>query len=181
MDEDGIYKRIGELVVCFQFVEIKLREIGQYILDPARKVWPPQALRRESSRNLANKVAKLYEDNIHQCNLPEDYERQLRTEFRNLIRQFQELRRDRNRFIHSAYVELKAGGEVQALLRSNLNLVADPETGTESWDQEILSPTSFQKEMEIMGDLAWRFGQQHLQLIHRLPVTFDKPCESEAT
>lgn len=55
MDEHGIYKRIGEFVVCFQFIENKLREIGQYILDPARKVWPPQALRRESSKNLAKK------------------------------------------------------------------------------------------------------------------------------
>lgn len=132
-------------------------------------------------KELGEEVAKLYEDNIHQCNLPEDYERQLCTEFRNLISQFQELRRDRNRFIHSAYVELKAGGEVQALLRSNLNLVADPETGTESSDQDILSPASFQKEMEITGDLAWRFGQYHLQLIHRLAVRFDKRCESEAT
>lgn len=179
MDEDGIYKRIGEFVVCFQFVENKIREIGQYILDPARKVWPPEVLRKEPSKSLASKVAKLYEDNIHRCDLPPDYENELRIEFRTLIKRFHELRRARNRFIHSAYIELRAGGEVQALVRSNLNPVMDPETGIESRDQEILSPRSFQKEMEVMGDLAWHFGQHYLQLIARLPVVFDKPHEGD--
>jgi len=116
MDEDGIYKRIGEFVVCFQFVENKLREIGQYILDPQRKIWPPKALRKESSDHLADNVAKLYDENLHRCSLPAVYELELRTEFRDLITRFHALRKARNRFLHSAYVELKARGEIQALL-----------------------------------------------------------------
>jgi hypothetical protein len=61
MDGDGIYRRVGEFVVAFQFVENQIRQIGQLILDPERSTWPPKALSKESSKQLAVKVAKLYE------------------------------------------------------------------------------------------------------------------------
>ncbi len=44
MDQDRIYQRIGEFVVCFQFLENQFREIGWFILDPARQEWPPLSL-----------------------------------------------------------------------------------------------------------------------------------------
>lgn len=168
MDEDAIYKRIGEFVVCFQFVENQLRQIGQFILDPARNAWPRKRLRKKTSKNLADNVARLYDEAIHLCGLQASEENEFRDDFHNLIRKFHELRRARNRFIHSAYIELKADGEIQALLRSNSQTEPNPMSGEEERDQEILLPEPFQKEFETMGQLAFRLRRHYLQLIHRL-------------
>jgi hypothetical protein len=41
MDIDTIYRKLGEFVVSFQWLENRFREIGWLILDPHRKHWPP--------------------------------------------------------------------------------------------------------------------------------------------
>lgn len=169
MEQDKIYQRIGEFVVCFQFLENQFREIGWFILDPARREWPPPCLREESSYQLAEKVYDLYTNCLPCCKLPN--EAQLRKSFRELVDQFHELRKQRNRFLHSAYIELKAAGEVKALLRSNPILKADPESNEPLMDQEILSESSFEKEMKEMAELSLNLGIHYKQLIHRLPVT----------
>ena len=168
MDQDKIYQRIGEFVVCFQFLENQLREIGWFILDPARRDWPPHSLREESSYQLAEKVADLYQNCLAHCELP--HEAKLCISFRKLVDQFHEVRKQRNRFLHSAYIELKAAGEVQALLRSDLMLKTDPESSEPLMDQEILSESSFEKEMKEMAELSFHLGIHYKQLIHRLPM-----------
>lgn len=59
-DIDLAYMAIGKLVVVFQWVENKYREIGWLILDPERKEWPPQAPRKENAHELMRKVTKLF-------------------------------------------------------------------------------------------------------------------------
>ena len=169
MDQDRIYQRIGEFVVCFQFLENQFREIGWFILDPARREWPPRSLREESSHQLAEKVDNLYQRCLPSCELQN--EAQLRRSFRDLVDRFHEIRKQRNRFLHSAYIDLKAAGEVQALLRSNPILKAEPETGEPLMDQEILSESSFEREMKEMAELSFHLGVHYKQLIHRLPVS----------
>jgi hypothetical protein len=48
---DMAYKSIGEFVVAFQWVENTYREIGWFILDPDRKIWPPKAFGRKETAN----------------------------------------------------------------------------------------------------------------------------------
>jgi hypothetical protein len=79
------------------------------------------------------------------------------------------LRRSRNRILHSAFIELKAGGEVQGLLRSNPKIQVDEETGQVLFDQEILTSESFSIEMEIMANVSMFLNRAYIQLISRYP------------
>lgn len=91
---------------------------------------------------MAKKVADLYEEKLHLCRLSDEEQR--RADFKDLTGRFHKVRRFRNQILHSAFIELKAGGEIMALMRSNPRLIIDPETGDQTMDQEILSETSFQ-------------------------------------
>src|SRR5712692_5036079 len=163
MEPDKIYQRIGEFVVSFQWVENTFREIGWLILDPQRRDWPPQQPRSETTHVLVEMVDSLFADAIGTIGLADADER--RIDFRSLVDRFHELRQHRNRYLHSAYIELKAGGEVQALLRSNPKLGLDPDSHEVVFDQEILSEKSFASEMKELGEIGFAVGMHYKQLL----------------
>ena len=167
--QDRIYQRIGEFVVSFQWLENKLREIGWFILDPNRSEWPPKGLRKLTNENLINEVRNLFLDALPKCVLSADLESDFIKSFGSCVETLHQLRRDRNRILHSAFIELKGGGEVQDLMRSNPRLTVDEETGECLFDQEILKSDSFEKEMRKMGEAALFLNRAYLQLIHRYP------------
>jgi hypothetical protein len=168
-DEDKIYRRIGEFVVSFQWLENRIREMGWYILDPARKNWPPIDLRNDTNSVLIARVERLFLSALPKCRLDLQLEADFRNAFaRNAVR-FHALRRARNKILHSAYIELKAGGEVRGLIRSNPRLETDSETGEIMFDQEMLSEKSFDHEFKEMAELGMFFNRCYMQLIHRFP------------
>ncbi|HWJ29373.1 MAG TPA: hypothetical protein VNS32_22730 [Flavisolibacter sp.] len=59
---DLLYQRIGEFVVSFQWLEHLFRQIGWFIADPNREVWPPKILRSEKNDALLVKVKKMYHE-----------------------------------------------------------------------------------------------------------------------
>lgn len=168
-NEDLVYQRIGEFTVSFQWLEHKLREIGWFILDPDRKNWPPKDLRNLTNEKLINKVHELFLQALPRCKLSAALEEDFRTSFGSCVQQLHQLRRDRNRILHSAFIELKAGGEVRGLMRANPRLEVDEESGEVLYDQELLTPESFAQEMRKMGEAAMFLGRAYLQLIHRYP------------
>jgi len=170
MDEDKIYRRIGEFVVSFQWLENRIREIGWFILDPSRENWPPMDLRNETTADLFAKVEKLFLDALPQCRLDPDLEADFRSSFAKNAERFRNLRRARNKMLHSAYIELKAGGEVHGVMRSNPKLTMDSETREFLFDQEMLSEKSFKEEFREMAELALFFNRCYTQLIHRFPA-----------
>jgi len=167
MDVDTIYRKLGEFVVSFQWLENRFREIGWLILDPERNDWPPRALRDDTNHDLLVQVEKLYLDLIDRL-APRDAERR-KESFQCLVSAAHELRRYRNRLAHSAYIELKAGGEIIGLLRSNPRLTEDRQTGEPMWDQEALTESSFDSGMDQMGKIAWDLNSHYVQLIHWAP------------
>lgn len=167
MDIDTIYHRLGEFVVSFQWIENRFREIGWLILDPERNQWPPFALRDETNHDLLIKVEELYVTLIDRF-APDDAEER-KESFRGLVAASHDMRRYRNRLVHSAYVEIKAGGEVISLLRSNPKLEEDTETCELKWDQEALNENSFEDGMKEMGRIAWDLNLHYIQLIHWVP------------
>lgn len=169
-NEDRVYRRIGEFAVSFQWLEHRLREIGWFILDPSRTQWPPRALRRHTNEKLFDRVEKLFLCALPKCRLGPDLEREFATLFAASRERFTSLRRARNRILHSAFVELKAGDEVQAILRTNQRLQKDAVTGEPLFDSEILSEESFKKEMLEMAELAVFLNRCYIQLIHGLPT-----------
>ena len=170
MDENKIYQRVGEFVVSFQWIENRIREIGWLILDPSRKKWPPKDLRDETTHDLFKKVEELFLNALPKCQLGPELEEDFRTSFAANAARFHKLRKSRNKILHSAYIELKAGGELRGLLRSNPQLTTDSETGELLFEQEILSKRSFEHEFREMAELAVFFNRCYIQLIHRLPV-----------
>ncbi len=170
VDEAQVYRRIGEFVVAFQWIENRLREIGWFILDPKRQNWPPSDLRNDSTSVLFGKVEKLFLVALPRCRLDPDLEEDLRTSFAEYATRFRDLRQARNKILHSAYIELKAGDKVHELLRSNPRLGVDNETSEPLFDQEMLSEDSFEHEFKEMADLAMFFNRCYTQLIARLDV-----------
>lgn len=170
MDQEKlIYQRIGEFTVTFQWIENKLREIGWFILDPDRSNWPPTDLRNLSNEKLIDRVHELFIQALPKCQLPQEWESDFKKSFDSSAKLLHQLRRDRNRILHSAFIELRAGGEVQGILRSNPKIQVDEESGEVLFDQEDLSRESFAKEMAMMAELALFLNRAYLQLIHRYP------------
>ena len=168
-DEGLVYQRIGEFTVSFQWLENKLREIGWLVLDPDRKSWPPNGLRSLTNEKLIDRVHELFLQALPRCTLGAELENEFRTSFSACARELHQLRRDRNRILHSAFIELKAGGEAVGLMRGNPRIAVDEETGEVLYDQEMLAPESFANEMRKMGEAAMFLSRAYLQLIHRYP------------
>jgi hypothetical protein len=168
-NEAQIYQRIGEFAVSFQWLENKLREIGWFILDPERSHWPPTGLRNLTNEKLIDKVHELFLPALPKCKLNHELEENFMQSFAAAVTKLHQLRRDRNRILHSAFIELKAGGEVQGLLRANPKLQVDQETGEILYDQELLSPESFANEMKIMAEVAVFLNRAYIQLVARYP------------
>jgi hypothetical protein len=114
-------------------------------------------------------VHRLFLAAIPKCDLGADLESEFNELFASCAEKLHQLRRDRNRILHSAFIELKAGGEVQEILRSNPRLTTDEETGEYLFDQEALTPESFEHEMRKMAEVALFLNRAYTQLIHRYP------------
>ena len=173
IDQDRIYQRIGEFVVSFQWLEHRIREMGWFLLDPGRTKWPPTQLRTDRPELLFNEVEKLFLEALPRCRLDAELEASYRESLPTYAKRFHKLRKARNKILHSAFIELKAGHEVQALLRSNPRLTPDSETGELLYDQEILSERSFNEELRETAEVAVFINRCYVQLIHRLPINED--------
>lgn len=169
LHEEHVYQRIGEFAVTFQWLENKLREIGWFILDPERSRWPPAGLRNLTNEKLVERIHALFLQALPKCRLPHDLEADLRDSFASSVKALHQLRRDRNRILHSAFIELKAGGEFHGILRSNPKLEIDEETGEVMFNQEPLTSDSFSREMKMMAKVAVVLNRAYIQLIHRYP------------
>jgi len=168
------YKAIGEFVIVFQWVEHLYRQIGWRILDPEQKQWPPMAFRRESNHDLINKVTDLFIDLTKRYAFPNGEEKA--REMESLRAPFHELRRYRNRVLHSSYVELKAGGEVLGYLRANPEIGVDPETGELIYDQEEFTGQLVHDKLREFGEHMMSLNFLHVQLIHWLPFERHEPA-----
>lgn len=168
-DAEYVYQRIGEFAVSFQWIENKLREIGWFVIDPERLKWPPPDLRNLTNEKLVDRVYELFLQALPICKLPTELEADFKSSFASVVKQLHQLRRDRNRILHSVFVELKAGGEVQGILRSSSKIQIDEETGEPLFDQELLTAESFASEMRAMAELSRFLDRTYMQLIHRYP------------
>jgi hypothetical protein len=102
-DIDKVYQRIGEFVVCYQWLENKLRQIGWQILDPMKKQWPPKPLRNETNQELIDKVGDLYRNLIDSFDCLNIKDRDdLKRGFTALTAECHLLRRYRNDLLHWA-------------------------------------------------------------------------------
>lgn len=162
-----IYQRIGEVVVCFQWIENLLCQIHWTLTDPN---WE-----KDPRRLTADLWFKALVDSAH-TELLQFAERVMPQDPGGWIErapamfeQCKALAIERNKVVHSAYVELKAGGELVGLLRSDMAI--DRESGELKFDQDHLTSTSFGVFLRNAGELGIQLGLLHKQIIHWLPAT----------
>lgn len=164
------HQALGEFIVIFQWVENLYRQIGWFIIDPEREDWPPTKLRRDKNYQLINKVTDMF------VNLTQTYAfangDEKAKDILELKDHFHELRRYRNRLLHSTYVELKSGGEVHGYIRSNPEVGVDPETGDLIFEQEDFSAEAIYSKIREYGGYMLRLNFLHVQLIRWAP--FDR-------
>jgi hypothetical protein len=168
-DYDKLMQRIGEFVVSFQWMEDKFRDIGWLIEDPERKNWPPTTLRNLTNFDLLNIVEQKYSNLMDILNIDDANER--KTAFKELVKKCHKIRKYRNSLLHSAFIELKASGDVMWLIRSNPKITFDPGTGDPVFDHEYLTEASVIAKMKEMGEPAMALNMTYLQLIQWAPFT----------
>lgn len=169
-DLDRIYQRIGEFVVCFQWLEHRIREIGWLLADPHRAEWPPTQLRNLTNCDLLHRVQELYADRV--STFPGAGSKGYCESFRYVMACAHDARQARNGLLHAAFVELKAGGEVHALMRADARLVLD-EDGEHTLRSEVLTEAGLLSLLASLGPLSVAVNMHHSQLIHWLP--FEPP------
>jgi hypothetical protein len=160
---DLLYQKIGEFVVSFQWLEHRFRQMGWLIADPKRQIWPPKILRSEKNCLLLSKVEKMYNETMDK----QHGERSdvFKAQFSHLIQKSHDFRKYRNDLLHSAFIELKGGGEVLNIMRSNSKLKRKND-GSIGSDSEILTVGLIEDKMREMAELAFSLNIHYMQLIH---------------
>ena len=166
-DIDEIHLAIGEFVVFFQSVEDMYRQLGWQIIDPEKKSWPPLQLRRESNKDLIDKVTDLFVKLTNQYEFLDGQELSARAE--NLRTVFHRLRKFRNRVVHSTYHEVKSGSDVVAIVRTNPRISVDPDTGEIEYAQESADPGAIRNEMGRHVQAFFELHALRIQLVHWYP------------
>jgi hypothetical protein len=168
-DIEEVHQAVGEFVVFFQSIEDAYRQIGWFLVDPEKAVWPPRAFRRETNCDLVDKVTDLLIGLTQKYKFPNG--QQKAEEAEQLRTTFHALRKLRNRVVHSAYHEVKAGGQVAAILRTSPQITVDPDTGDVEYDQEAFDPDSIRKEIGRHAQAFFILHTIRLQLIHWYPFS----------
>lgn len=166
-DISEVHEAIGEFVVFFQTVEDMYRRLGWAVLDPEKLNWPPRQLRKESNRDLVNKVTDLFIDLARQFDFPNGPEKAAEAE--ELRSTFHKLRKYRNRVVHSSYFEVTAGGMTAAVMRTHPEIQVDSETGEIIIDEELFTPDIIRREVSGHALAIFKLHALYLQVVHWYP------------
>lgn len=104
---------------------------------------------------------------LPKCNLSKELEAELKDSFDSCLPTLHKIRRKRNSILHSAFIQLKAGGEVVRIMRSNPRLERDKDSDEYLWDQEYLTEDSFETEMRQMGEVWFFLNRVYCQPVQR--------------
>lgn len=168
LNPDDIYRQIGLAVVAFQSLENVLVQICWLLTDPPYAADARRALARLSFSELVTESGKRvdalaerdgFERTDFRLSFVKSFHEQL-TKCRNLARQ-------RNRVVHSAYLHLEGCGELVAVMRSYMHKAANgPDV---DFDQEVLTPTSFDVFLREIAVVAFALSQGQRQLVAWVP------------
>ena len=116
IDEEAIYRQVGQLVIFFQMLETGLVSLASFAIDPENadtkartdlsKLWF-----KDLTDRTVTAVAAFTER--FRGDVPA-----FREKVDGLLERCRELARYRNKVVHSAYVTLEAGGVVHGVLRT---------------------------------------------------------------
>jgi hypothetical protein len=159
-----LYQSIGELVMATQWVESRYRELGWFIQDPERATWPPRTHRQESLAQLIDVVTEEFGELIQTSTFANGGRfAQVAESVRGALH---DLRSYRNQVLHSAFIELKAGGEVVGYLRTDAKRGVDPDTGAFIGQLEDISAEAVRSKLATFSDPCFQLNMMYVQAIH---------------
>lgn len=159
-----IYQQLGQFVVLFQLVENYLIRICELLIDPNLTRNGRVVLAGLGFRDLAVKANVLFALLAEKLATP-DAEEKTR-EFDRLAKHCLELAVLRNKLVHSTYVHLEAGGELQVILRSKAKLMTGGAEGPRYiFDQEQLTDMSLEEALRNVAETAFALGTFQRQVL----------------
>jgi hypothetical protein len=164
LDPAPIYQQLGQFVVLFQLVENYLVRIAEILIDPNLTGNGRVVLAGLGFRDLAVKANVLFALLTEKVNTPEAEKKQ--KEFDTLTKHCLELAALRNKLVHSTYVHLEAGGELQVIFRSKAKLVTGgPEGPRYTFDQEQLTDVSLDDALKDIAETAFALSTFQRQVL----------------
>jgi len=165
VDADAIYRELGKYVVCFQWLETKVVEIADFLLDPERTGRARTVLTGMAFRQLTTSADVLFAQYIANAAVENADDR--KQAFHKLMVRCVQISERRNCLAHSAYLHLEAGDQLLGIIRSKGALKTGGRDGPRhAFDQEYLSPETFEEPLREIGEVGLAIGHIYLQLIH---------------
>jgi hypothetical protein len=165
LDPDSIYRQIGLAVVVFQSLEDVLVQICWLTTEPP---YAPDG-RRELAplffSQLVAETAQRVDAFIARHDLDTtEFPKTFLIRFHALLEQCRTLAKRRNQIVHSAYIHFQGGDQLVGIMRSDMvNAVDGPDV---DFDQELLTPNSFDAVLKDIAHVASGLSQSKIQLIH---------------
>jgi hypothetical protein len=165
MDPKPLFEAVGEYVLCFAWLENVIWQTATFAKYPEQDHSGRWALLDFSFAELvrtAEQAIPLFVDAWAPRQIARDFKRRVS----DALDKCGDVRRQRNRFLHSAYVHLEAGGELMAIMRSYITWRGVETLDAPVFDQEIATPDAFRSAMKEVAEVGVEISACRLQLIH---------------
>jgi hypothetical protein len=162
-DLERMYCDIGRVVVLFQVLENQVWQLGVAALGLDEFDRSRRRLTGLPFKELCTRTRTAVFERLDALGRPaEDY----RARVQAVLDRCDALRILRNQTVHSAYVFLESGGELRAVVRSDITTGPAPD-GLD-FNQELLTDASFSEMTAELASVAFELSLCRVQLIHWL-------------
>jgi hypothetical protein len=159
LDADEIYRQIGVYVVTFQHLENQLFQICWFLGEPS---YSEVARLRLAGKGLPALIgeARRRVERFLEADGRADSEFAARVHAH--LGECETVNIERNRIVHSAYIHLEAGEELQGIVRSDMRKAKG---GAEvEFDRTYLTAAGFEAELGRLAQVVWNVGFDLRQL-----------------
>jgi hypothetical protein len=164
LEPDAIYRQVGLFIVAFQSLENELMQICWLTTDPPNSPDGRRALADLSFSKLVTESGNRVDAFLIRRGLDDS---DFRRKFHELLQHCRTIAKLRNQIVHSAYVHPEGGGELRAIVRSDMTKASD--SYDVDFDQELITAMSFDAALQDMASTVFQLAQSRVQLIHWLP------------
>jgi hypothetical protein len=149
-DADVIYRQIGIYVVSFQYLEDLLFQICWFFSEsPYSEVGRLRLVNKGFSALIAEAERRAGDFLAADGRTASDFAQN----FHAHMRECGKIERERNRIIHSAYIHLEGGGELQGIVRSDMRRAKDG--ASVAFDRVSLTEESLEGEVQRLAEVIF--------------------------
>lgn len=163
-DTSALYQAIGEYVIAFQWLENRLWLAASFAEHPEQAGPSRWALVDLSMHPLIDRFERSLHDFVDQ-RAPE-HAHSFKQRVSALAKASHDVRRQRNRLLHSAYIFLEAGDQIHGVVRSNLTWRGSANRQEPVFDQGSATPALFRDASKVAVETGFQIGLCYVQLIH---------------